>query len=208
MLIFIFHRPDHPQLWDVWKQEQHHQFERGFFGGGGSITVRKSFCSGKSSQRLHVQSSDPASVSSVGSSLCTVSCTQTPRGVRLRLSSRATAPFSSSSPSCLGIWKAGGDPCLTSDCAAAVFSPQIRAVFSSLFGLLCGPIWDYYFLFRAWTCHRSDWIEGTSSGQEVAFSVKFCRQSVELCDVFVACKCICDSHRMYCHIFQLSSAFN
>lgn len=40
------------------------------------------------------------------------------------------------------------------------------------------------------------------SGQEVAFSVKLCRQSVELCDVYVACKCICNSHRMYCHIFK------
>lgn len=38
-----------------------------------------------------------------GSSQCTVSCTQTPPGVPLRLSSEATAPFSSSSPSSLGI---------------------------------------------------------------------------------------------------------
>lgn len=95
-----------------------------------------------------------------------------------------------------------------SDCAAAVFSLQLRAVFSSLSGLLCGPTRDYSFLFGAWTCHHGDWIEGTGSGQEVAFSVKFCRQSVELCNVYVACKCICDSRRMYCYIFQFSPAFN
>ncbi len=38
----VFCPPDHSQLWDVWKQEQHHQFERGFFCGGRSITVRDS----------------------------------------------------------------------------------------------------------------------------------------------------------------------
>lgn len=56
-----------------------------------------------------------------GLSLCTVCCTRTPRGAPLWLLFKATAPFSSSSPSCLGIWKARGDQCFVLDREAAVF---------------------------------------------------------------------------------------
>lgn len=86
------------------------------------------------------------------------------------------------------------------DRAAAAFSLQLRAVSSSLSGLLCGPNRDYSFLSGAWTRHHGD---GTLRDKKTLSALKFCRQSVELCDVNVACKCICDSHRMYCHIFQL-----
>lgn len=70
--------------------------------------------------RLPAKLTPPSSFCLPGSSRCTVSCTQTPRGVPLRLPFRATAPFSSSSPSCLGIWKAQGDQCSVLDRAAAV----------------------------------------------------------------------------------------
>lgn len=146
--------------------------------------------------------SQPSYLCLPGLSLCTVSCTQTPHGVPLRLPFRATAPFSSSSPSCLGIWKACGDQCLVLDRTAAVLLLQLCAVFNSFTGLLCGPPWDYSFLSAARTLPHNVLVEDPSSRQEVAFSVKLCRQSVELCDVYVACKCICNSHRMYCHIFK------
>lgn len=107
-----------------------------------------------------------------GSSLCTVSCTQSPHGVPPRLLFRATAPFSSSSPSCLGIWKARGDQCLVLDCTAAVFLLQLCAVLNSFTGLLCGPPRDYFFLSRARTSSPNARVEDSSSRQGVAFSVK------------------------------------
>lgn len=107
-----------------------------------------------------------------GSSLCTVSCTQSPHGVPPRLLFRATAPSSSSSPSCLGIWKARGDQCLVLDCTAAVFLLQLCAVLNSFTGLLCGPPRDYSFLSRARTSSPNARVEDSSSRQGVAFSVK------------------------------------
>lgn len=98
-----------------------------------------------------------------GSSLCTVSCIQTPHGVHLRLPFRVTAPFSSSSPSCLGIWKARGDQCLVLDRAAAVFLLQLCAVFNGFTGLLCGPPLDYSFLSGARTSSHNVRVEDTSS---------------------------------------------
>lgn len=61
-------------------------------------------------------------------------------------------------------------------------------VINSFTGLLCGLIWDYFFPSKAMTSSANARIEDSSFWQEVAFNVKFCRQSVELCDVFVACK--------------------
>lgn len=137
-----------------------------------------------------------------------MSCTQTPRGVLPRFPIRATAPFSSSSPSCLGIWKARGDQCLVLDHVAAVFLLQWCMVFNSFTGLLCGPPRDSSFLSGARASSRiMGYGRRTSALQEVAFIVKLCRQSVELCDVHVACKCICYSHRMYCLIFEPFASF-
>lgn len=171
----VFHLADHPQLWDVWKQEQHHQFERGFSCGGGSIKVRDRsvFKDVVSVSTLFSESNPPPPhLCLPGSSLCTVSCTQSPHGVPPRLLFRATAPFSSSSPSCLGIWKARGDQCFVLDCTAAVFLLQLCAVLNSFTGLLCGPPRDYSFLSRARTSSPNARVEDSSSRQGVAFSVK------------------------------------
>ena len=56
LILTVFYPPDHSQLWDVWKQEQHHQSERGFSCGGGSIKVRdRSVFKGQLHQFLHVK---------------------------------------------------------------------------------------------------------------------------------------------------------
>lgn len=164
----VFHLSDHPQLWDVWKQEQHHQFERGFSRGGGSIKVRETVLHSMTWHRFIsvwrlFSNSDLLIFCLPGSSLCTVSCIQTPHGVHLRLPFRVTAPFSSSSPSCLGIWKARGDQCLVLDRAAAVFLLQLCAVFNGFTGLLCGPPLDYSFLSGARTSSHNVRVEDTSS---------------------------------------------
>lgn len=94
------------------------------------------------------------------------------------------------------------------DHVAAVFLLQWCMVFNSFTGLLCGPPRDSSFLSGARTSSRiMRYGRRTSAQQEVAFIVKLCRQSVELCDVHVACKCICYSHRMYCLIFEPFASF-
>lgn len=94
------------------------------------------------------------------------------------------------------------------DHVAAVFLLQWCMVFNSFTGLLCGPPRDSSFLSGARASSRiMGYGRRTSALQEVAFIVKLCRQSVELCDVHVACKCICYSHRMYCLIFEPFASF-
>lgn len=94
------------------------------------------------------------------------------------------------------------------DHVAAVFLLQWCMVFNSFTGLLCGPPRDSSFVSGARAPSRiMGYGRRTSALQEVAFIVKLCRQSVELCDVHVACKCICYSHRMYCLIFEPFASF-
>lgn len=132
-----------------------------------------------------------------GLSLCTVCCTQTPLGARFRLPTRWPAPLVSSSPPCLGIWKAGGDPCLVSDCDVTVFLFQWHTDSDSFTGLLCGPPWDVSFL--CGVLASSPGIGAEEPGRHlVGRSFQHYGFAGNQCFVLnVACKCICNSYRIY-----------
>ena len=197
--------PDHPQLWDVWEQEQYYQFERGVFCGGGSIKVRDlsvfNDVTHISSTRLHL--SDFTLFCLVQVQVCALS--PVPRhpvvsssGCLLGrpLLSHPRPPRASVSERLEGtsVWY------LT----ARLLLLQWCAVFNSLTGLLCGPHRDYSFLSGSRNTPCSPWCWGRRApapGRKSLSTLRFAGNHLSFV-MYMLLVNVCNSHRMYCHIFE------
>lgn len=128
MQCFISFNLDYIELWNVWKQEEYHQHERGFLCWGGPIQVRQVpntldhiwilllsifVCMYKSNLSFFSLS---------GLSQCTVCCTQTLRGALLRLPIRWLAPLLYPRPSLPRYLKGMRDQCGIGPCGRCVYS--------------------------------------------------------------------------------------